>query len=68
MKFSKIIWCKMRTNFLEKICAKCGGEASSRLFYEKSNLSNNSSSTTWNVTKFVFIACVSRGIQKYIKN
>ena len=39
----------MRTNFLEKICAKCGGETSSRL----------------NLSKFVFIACVSRGIQKY---
>ena len=38
MKFSQLIEYKMRNIFLEKSCAKYGGETSSRTFCKKSKL------------------------------
>ena len=38
MKFGQSLEYKMRNIFLEKSYPKCDGEASSRLFYEKSKL------------------------------
>ena len=39
MKFGQLIECNMRSNFLEKSYAKCGGETSPRLFFGKFKLS-----------------------------
>ena len=38
IKFDQLIEFNMRDIFLEKLCTKCGGEASSRLFYKKAKL------------------------------
>ena len=45
MKFGRSIECNMRNIFLEKLCAKYGGETSPRSFSEKLKLSI--SSTQW---------------------
>ena len=39
LKFGPLIECNMRSIFLEKSYAKCGGETSPRPFSEKLNLS-----------------------------
>ena len=39
MKFGQLLECNMGNIFLEKLYAKCGGEASSRPFSEKLKLS-----------------------------
>ena len=36
MKFGEVIEYNMKNNFLEKSCTKCGGEATPRPFYKKS--------------------------------
>ena len=61
MKFGKFIDYKMRNIFLGKSCTRCGEGPSPRTFYKKSKL-HISGSVVWNVTKFVFIVCPSRGL------
>ena len=39
MKFRQLIQCNVRNSFLKKLCTKCGGETSPRLFSEKSKMS-----------------------------
>ena len=39
MKSRQLIKCNMRNIFLQKLYTACGGEASSRPFYKKSELS-----------------------------
>ena len=38
VRFGQLIDYNMRTIFLEKLCAKCGGETSPTLFFKKSKL------------------------------
>ena len=39
MKFGQLIEYNMRNNFLKKLCTKCGGKTSPRLFNGKSKMS-----------------------------
>ena len=41
MKFSQLIDCNMRIIFIEKLCTKCGGETTPRLFSGKLKLNEN---------------------------
>ena len=57
----------MRNIFFQKSYTKCAGEFTPRTFYKKQKLSGSifSGSTIWNIIKFVFIVCPSRGLPKY---
>ena len=54
---------------MKKTYTKYAEEASPRPFYKKSklNILNISEETVWNVIKFVFIVCPSRGHPKYFE-
>ena len=55
----------MKNIFLEKSHTKYDGEASPRSF-KKIKIEHICGSTVWNVIQFIFIACTSRDLPKYI--
>ena len=55
----------MKSIFLEKSFAKCGGETSPRSFSKKIKIEHNSDSTVSNFIQFAFILCLSQGLPKY---
>ena len=67
IKFVQLIEYNIRGICLKKSYTKHGGGASPRPFKIKIKIENISGSTVWNVIKFVFIVCPSRGLLKYIK-
>ena len=65
MKFGQLTEYNMRKIFLEKSCAKCGGETIPRPFPKKSKIKHISGSRVWSYT--VCCNCISSWVlSKYI--
>ena len=68
MKFDQLIEYNTINAFLQNSYTKCDAEASSRPVHKKSKFSVFlDQKHEWNVIKFVFNVCPSRGLPKYVK-
>ena len=66
MRFGQLIE-HNRNIFLEKLCAKCGGETIARPFSQKSKLSISLWINSLNFIQFVFVACQIEDYQNVLK-